>query len=35
MDGDYRQFGDRTPGVEQHETTATVLTYTVGLEVTL
>jgi len=31
MDGDYRQFGDRSPGVEEHETTATVLSYTVGL----
>jgi cytochrome o ubiquinol oxidase subunit IV len=31
MDGDYRQYGDRSPGVEEHETTATVMTYTVGL----
>jgi cytochrome o ubiquinol oxidase operon protein cyoD len=31
MDGEYRRFGDRTPGVEAHETSATVLTYTVGL----
>ncbi|MBV8746841.1 MAG: cytochrome o ubiquinol oxidase subunit IV [Xanthobacteraceae bacterium] len=31
MDGDYRRFGDRTPGVAEHETTATALTYTVGL----
>ena len=31
MDGDYARFGDRTPGVEEHETTATVLSYTVGL----
>jgi cytochrome o ubiquinol oxidase operon protein cyoD len=31
MDGDYTSFGDRPPGVEEDETTATVLTYTVGL----
>jgi len=31
MDGDYTRFGERTPGVEAHEATATVLTYTVGL----
>jgi cytochrome o ubiquinol oxidase subunit IV len=31
MDGDYRQFAERTPGVEEHERTATVLSYTVGL----
>ena len=31
MDGEYRRFGDRTPGVEANETSATVLTYTVGL----
>jgi cytochrome o ubiquinol oxidase subunit IV len=31
MDGDYPRFADRPPGVEEHETTATVLTYTVGL----
>ena len=31
MDGDYTRFGDRSPGVEEGETTATVLTYTVGL----
>jgi cytochrome o ubiquinol oxidase subunit IV len=31
MDGEYTRFGDRTPGVEEHETSATVLTYTVGL----
>lgn len=32
MDGDYyQQLGDRPPGVEEHEPTATVLTYTVGL----
>jgi cytochrome o ubiquinol oxidase subunit IV len=31
MDGDYQQFGDRTPGVGEGEATATVLSYTVGL----
>lgn len=31
MDGDPRQFGDRTPGVEDHESGATFLSYTVGL----
>jgi len=31
MDGDDRRFGDRSPGVAEHETTATVLSYTVGL----
>jgi cytochrome o ubiquinol oxidase operon protein cyoD len=31
MDGDYRRFGDRTPGVGENEATATVLSYTVGL----
>jgi cytochrome o ubiquinol oxidase operon protein cyoD len=31
MDGDERLFGDRTPGVEQQESTANYLSYTVGL----
>jgi cytochrome o ubiquinol oxidase operon protein cyoD len=31
MDGNDRAFDDRTPGVEEHESTATVLSYTVGL----
>lgn len=31
MDGDYRQFAERTPGVEENERTATVGSYTVGL----
>jgi len=31
MDGDYTRFGDRTPGVQERETTATALSYTVGL----
>ena len=31
MDGDDRLFADRTPGVEQQESTANVLSYTVGL----
>ena len=31
MDGDDRVFDDRTPGVEQQESTANVLSYTVGL----
>lgn len=31
MDGDDHLLEDRTPGVEQHETTASVLSYTVGL----
>lgn len=31
MDGESRRFGDRTPGVAEHETTATALSYTVGL----
>jgi cytochrome o ubiquinol oxidase subunit IV len=31
MNGDYSRLGDRTPGVEEHETTATVLSYTIGL----
>ena len=31
MDGDDRLLEDRTPGVEQHESTANVLSYTVGL----
>ena len=31
MDGDYTRLGDRSPGVEENETTATVLTYSVGL----
>jgi cytochrome o ubiquinol oxidase subunit IV len=31
MNGDDRLFADRTPGVEQRESTANVLSYTVGL----
>ena len=31
MNGDDRLLADRTPGVEQHESTASVLSYTVGL----
>jgi cytochrome o ubiquinol oxidase subunit IV len=31
MDSDHTGFGDRSPGVEEHETTATALTYTIGL----
>jgi cytochrome o ubiquinol oxidase subunit IV len=31
MDGDEGVFDDRTPGVEQQESTANVLSYTVGL----
>jgi cytochrome o ubiquinol oxidase subunit IV len=31
MDGDDRLFDDRTPGVEHEESTASVLSYTVGL----
>ena len=31
MEGSQRFFGDRTPGVEDHEPTASYLTYTVGL----
>jgi cytochrome o ubiquinol oxidase subunit IV len=31
MHGEYHQFGDRSPGVEEQETTATVLSYSVGL----
>lgn len=31
MDGDDRLLDDRTPGVEEHESTASVLSYTVGL----
>jgi cytochrome o ubiquinol oxidase operon protein cyoD len=31
MDGHDRLFDDRTPGVEEHEPTASVLSYTVGL----
>ncbi len=31
MDTDDRQFTDRTPGVEERESSAGVLTYTVGL----
>ncbi len=31
MDGDDRVFGDRTPGVEEQEATASYLSYTVGL----
>ena len=31
MDGDDRVFDDRTPGVEEHEPTASYLSYTVGL----
>ena len=31
MDGDERRFADRTPGVEQQESTASYLSYTAGL----
>jgi len=31
MDGPDRVFDDRTPGVEEHEPTASYLSYTVGL----
>jgi cytochrome o ubiquinol oxidase operon protein cyoD len=31
MDGHDRVFDDRTPGVEEHEPTASYLTYTAGL----
>ena len=31
MDGDDRLLDDRTPGVEEHESTASVLSYTLGL----
>jgi cytochrome o ubiquinol oxidase operon protein cyoD len=31
MDGNDRLFGDRAPGVEEHESRATLLSYTVGL----
>ena len=31
MDGDDRLFDDRTPGVEEYEPTASVLSYTAGL----
>ena len=31
MDGDDQVYDDRTPGVEQQESTASVLSYTVGL----
>ena len=31
MDGNTSSFGDRSPGVEEHETTATFGSYTVGL----
>jgi len=31
MDGDARLFDDRSPGVEQQESTANFLSYTVGL----
>jgi cytochrome o ubiquinol oxidase operon protein cyoD len=31
MDGDERPIDDRTPGVEQHESTASYLSYTAGL----
>src|SRR4029077_4425993 len=31
MDGDQRVFDDRSPGVEQRESTANFLSYTVGL----
>ena len=30
MDGDGHLLDDRTPGVEEHESTASVLSYTVG-----
>jgi cytochrome o ubiquinol oxidase operon protein cyoD len=31
MDGSDRRFDDRTPGVEEHEPTASYLSYTAGL----
>jgi len=31
MDGDEHTFDDRTPGVEEHEPTASYLSYTAGL----
>jgi cytochrome o ubiquinol oxidase operon protein cyoD len=31
MDGNERLLADRTPGVEEHESTASVLSYTVGV----
>jgi hypothetical protein len=31
MDGNAHVFGDRSPGVEQKESTANFLSYTVGL----
>jgi cytochrome o ubiquinol oxidase subunit IV len=31
MDGDQHLLADRTPGVEEHESTASVLSYTVGV----
>ena len=31
MDGDERLLGDRTPGVEEHEPTASFVSYTAGL----
>ena len=31
MDGDYTRLADRTPGVDAQESTATIVTYTVGL----
>ena len=31
MDGNKRLLADRTPGVEEHESTASVLSYTVGV----
>jgi cytochrome o ubiquinol oxidase operon protein cyoD len=31
MNGDERLLGDRTPGVEERESTASILSYTVGL----
>ena len=31
MGGDHKGFGDRSPGVTEHEPSATVLSYTVGL----
>jgi cytochrome o ubiquinol oxidase subunit IV len=31
MDGDEHLLADRTPGVEEHESTASILSYTVGV----
>jgi cytochrome o ubiquinol oxidase operon protein cyoD len=35
MDGNYRAFDDRAPGIEEHGPTASVLSYTVGLALAL